>query len=89
MDPLESLQGKTAVITGSGRGIGRAIALDLAGHGVNVAVNYFRHKEQAEQTAAEVRQAGGRALTVKAHVALQRESETMLFNGRNHRCFLP
>lgn len=67
-DPFAILRGKTAVITGSGRGIGRAIALELAGHGANVAVNYFRHKEQAEQTAAEVEAAGGRAIVVKAHV---------------------
>jgi enoyl-[acyl-carrier protein] reductase III len=67
-DPFAILRGKTAVITGSGRGIGRAIALELAGHGANVAVNYFRHKEQAEQTAYEAEAAGGRAIVVKAHV---------------------
>jgi enoyl-[acyl-carrier protein] reductase III len=67
-DPFAILRGKTAVITGSGRGIGRAIALELAGHGANVAVNYFRHKEQAEQTAYEAEMAGGRAIVVKAHV---------------------
>lgn len=67
-NPYDILRGKTAVITGSGRGIGRAIALELAGHGANVAVNYFRHKAQAEQTAAGVEAAGGRAIVVKAHV---------------------
>ena len=68
MTPFDILRGKTAVITGSGRGIGRAIALELAGHGANVAVNYFRHKEQAEQTATAVQAAGGQAVVVKAHV---------------------
>ena len=68
MTPFDILHGKTAVITGSGRGIGRAIALELASHGVNVAVNYFRHREQAEQTAADVKAAGGRAIVVKAHI---------------------
>lgn len=68
MNPYAILRGKTAVITGSGRGIGRAIALELAGHGANVAVNYFRRQAQAEQTAAEVEAAGGRAIVVKAHV---------------------
>jgi enoyl-[acyl-carrier protein] reductase III len=62
------LQGKSAVITGSGRGIGRAIALELAGHGVNVAVNYFRHAREAEATANEVRDLGASAVVVKAHV---------------------
>jgi len=68
MTPFDILHGKTAVITGSGRGIGRAIALELAGHGVNVAVNYFRHPEQAEETAAQIQALGARAVVVKAHV---------------------
>ncbi len=67
-DPFSILRGKTTVITGSSRGIGRAIALELASHGANVAINYFRHKEQAEQTAHEAEMAGGRAIVVKAHV---------------------
>jgi len=68
MTAYDFLRGKTAVITGSGRGIGRAIALQLAEYGINVAVNYFRHKEQADQTAAEIERAGARAIVVKAHV---------------------
>ena len=68
LDPFAILRGKTAVITGSGRGIGRAIALELAARGANVTVNYFRHAAQAEQTAAEVEAAGGHALVVRAHV---------------------
>jgi enoyl-[acyl-carrier protein] reductase III len=68
MTSFDILRGKTAVITGSGRGIGRAVALELASHGANVAVNYFRHKEQAEETAAAVEAAGGKAVVVKAHV---------------------
>lgn len=68
MATYDILRGKSAVITGSGRGIGRAIALGLAQHGVNVAVNYFRHRAQAEETAAAVEAAGARAVVVKAHV---------------------
>ena len=68
MDPFDILRGKASVITGSGRGIGRAIALELAGHGVNVAVNYYRHSEQAEETATAVRELGAQAIVVKAHV---------------------
>ena len=68
MTPYDVLQGKTAVITGSGRGIGRAIALELASHGANVAINYFRHKDRAEEVAAQVEQASGKAVVVKAHV---------------------
>jgi enoyl-[acyl-carrier protein] reductase III len=68
MTPYEVLRGKAAVITGSGRGIGRAIALELAGYGANVAVNYFRHRTQAEETAAEIEAKGARSIVVKAHV---------------------
>lgn len=68
MTPFAILRGKTAVITGSGRGIGRAIALELASHGANVAINYFRRQAQAEQTAAEIAAAGGHAVVIKAHV---------------------
>ncbi len=68
MTAYDILRIKSAVITGSGRGIGRAIALELAAYGANVAINYFRHPAQAEQTAADVETAGGRAIVVKAHV---------------------
>ncbi len=68
MSTFDVIRGKTAVITGSGRGIGRAIALELGGHGANVAVNYFRHPDQAHETAAEVEAAGGRAIVVRANV---------------------
>lgn len=64
----EILRGKTAVITGSGRGIGRAIALELAGHGANIAVNYFRHKFRAEETARDLEALGARVMVVKANV---------------------
>jgi len=67
-EPYAHLSGKTAVVTGSGRGIGRAIALELARHGANVAINYFRHADVAEQTAAEAQALGGRAVVVRAHM---------------------
>lgn len=44
-----SLKGKTAIISGADRGIGHAIALELAGEGVNIAFNYFRNKQAAEE----------------------------------------
>jgi enoyl-[acyl-carrier protein] reductase III len=60
--------GKIALVTGSGRGIGRAIALHFAELGADVVVNFFRNRASAEQTAAEVRQRGRRAVLIKANV---------------------
>jgi enoyl-[acyl-carrier protein] reductase III len=59
---------KTAVVTGSGRGIGRAIALYFARNGADVVVNFFRNRAPAEKTAAEIEKTGRRALVVKANV---------------------
>lgn len=69
MDNSRYLTGKVAVITGSGRGIGRAIALALAARGCDIAVNYARHREAAEETAAAIEALGCRAVVVKANMA--------------------
>jgi enoyl-[acyl-carrier protein] reductase III len=60
--------GKTALVTGSGRGIGRAIALYFARNGADVVVNFFRNRPPAEETALEIEKLGRRALLVKADV---------------------
>ena len=67
------LAGKSAVITGSGRGIGRGIALALARRGCNIAVNYFRRRAEAEQTAADVAALGVQAVLIKANVGHEAE----------------
>jgi enoyl-[acyl-carrier protein] reductase III len=59
---------KVAVITGSGRGIGRTIALHLAQRGADIVVNFFRNRAPAEETAAEIAKLGRRAVVVKADV---------------------
>jgi len=63
-----SLEGKLALITGSGRGIGRAIALKLASQGVDIVVDFFRHRESAEQTAKDVEALGVKAEVIRANV---------------------
>jgi len=59
---------KVAVVTGSSRGIGKAIALRLAKEGYHIVVNYARSKEAALQTASEIEALGRKALVVKANV---------------------
>ena len=63
------LRGKRALVTGSSRGIGRAIALSLADFKVDVAINYLRNRTRAEETAHEIEKRGVRALLLKGNVA--------------------
>jgi enoyl-[acyl-carrier protein] reductase III len=66
---MYDLKGKVALVTGSSRGIGKAIALRLAGAGVNLVVNYIRHRKDAETTANLIEAQGVECLVVKANVA--------------------
>lgn len=59
---------KVAVITGSGRGIGREIALHFARRGADIVVNFFRNRAPAEETAAAIEKLGREAVVVKADV---------------------
>jgi enoyl-[acyl-carrier protein] reductase III len=63
-----SLEGKPALVTGSGRGIGRAIALKLASQGADIVVDFFRHRESAQQTAKDIEALGVKAEVVRANV---------------------
>ena len=62
------LTGKVAVVTGSSRGIGRAIAMELARCGANVVVNYNRSAEAAREVVAAIEEEGGHGLAVQADV---------------------
>lgn len=61
-----SLKGKTAIVTGASRGIGREIALKIGGLGASVVVNYAKSARQAEEVASEIIDMGGQALPVRA-----------------------
>lgn len=64
-----SLQNKTAIVTGASRGIGRAIALELASLGAKIVVNYSGSEARAQEVVATIKEAGGEAIAVQANVA--------------------
>ena len=66
---MQKLSGKTALVTGASRGIGRAIALRLAAEGASVAVNYNGSEAKAAEVVEQIRAAGGTAFAVQANVA--------------------
>lgn len=66
---MTTLSGKTALVTGASRGIGRASALALAQQGAQVLVHYGQGAAEAEAVVAEIRKAGGRAEAVAADLA--------------------
>ena len=63
---MPDLNGRVALVTGASRGIGKGVALALAEAGADVAVNYNRRRESAEQTVAEIESLGRRAIALQA-----------------------
>jgi 3-oxoacyl-[acyl-carrier protein] reductase len=72
------LEGRTALVTGAGRGLGRALALGLAREGADVAVHYHRSAAGAEEVAAQVTGLGRRAVTVQADITSLDDVERMV-----------
>ncbi len=65
---MKRLDEQVAIVTGASRGIGRAVAKELADHGAAVVVNYFQSQEPAEALVTEITGGGGKAIAVRANV---------------------
>ncbi len=76
------VRGKTALITGSSRGIGKAFALRLAEEGMNILVNYHSRKKDAEEVVSLIQMKGARAIAIAADVSNYSEVERMVGQGR-------
>jgi 3-oxoacyl-[acyl-carrier protein] reductase len=72
------LEGKAAVVTGAGSGVGRATALALAQKGCAVLVNYSRKREAAERVAEEARAYGVAAIAMRADVSVDADCRSMM-----------
>ena len=78
MSSSAPLAGQTALVTGASRGIGRAVALELAGAGATVAVNYASSSGAAEEVVAQISAAGGSAYALKADVSQEDQVEQLM-----------
>lgn len=76
------LKGKTALITGAGKGIGKAIALKLADAGANIIINYNLSEKEALETAKMVEDLGVKAITIKADVSKADEVKEMFSKAK-------
>jgi 3-oxoacyl-[acyl-carrier protein] reductase len=82
MTTMNTIQGKTALVTGASRGIGRATALALADAGASVLVHYRSAAEEANAVVAHIRDAGGRAHALKADLAAADGPAVLAQNSR-------
>ncbi|MEK6454032.1 3-oxoacyl-[acyl-carrier-protein] reductase [Caldifermentibacillus hisashii] len=73
-----TLAGKTALVTGASRGIGKEIALELARNGANIVVNYAGNQQLAEQVVDEIRSFGRESIAIQADVANSEAVEQMV-----------
>ena len=78
MSSSASLAGQTALVTGASRGIGRAVALELAHAGATVAVNYASSATAAEEVVAQIIATGGSAYALKADVSQEEQVEQLM-----------
>lgn len=79
---MTKFKGKTAIVTGGSRDIGRAISIKLAAEGANVVVNYCNNKDAGDETVAEIEAAGGKAIPVQADVTKQADVDKLIDASR-------
>jgi len=79
-----NLSGKTAIVTGGSRGIGRSIALKLAEKGANVVVNYTNNASKAQEVVDEVKKMGVEALALKADVSSEDDVKALVKEVSKH-----
>jgi 3-oxoacyl-[acyl-carrier protein] reductase len=72
------LEGKKAVVTGGGRGVGRAVSLSFGREGADLVINYVRNEGAAREVVSELKEMGRDALAVKADVALKEDAERLI-----------
>lgn len=77
-ESLQKLRDRVAIVTGASRGIGKAIALELATEGATVVVNYARSSQAAEAVVAQITEAGGNAIALKADVSQLDEANHLI-----------
>jgi len=78
MADASSLENKVALITGGSRGIGRAVALELAARGAAVVVNYNKSPEAADDVVMKIQEAGGKAAAFQADVSELKQAEALI-----------
>jgi acetoacetyl-CoA reductase/3-oxoacyl-[acyl-carrier protein] reductase len=78
------LDGKSALVTGASRGIGKAIALELAREGAKVGVNFASNEAKAREVAEEIARLGGSCILLKANLADPKEARGMVKRAADH-----
>lgn len=78
------LDGKVALVTGSGRGIGAAMAVELGRSGAKVVVNYANSKESAEKVVAEIKSLGSEAIAIQADIRNVPETAKLMDEAVKH-----
>jgi len=79
---MKILDGKTAIVTGGTRDIGRSCSIKLAEAGANVAVNYLNNKASGDETVAAIEQAGGTAILVKGDMTKKADVDNLVAGTR-------